>query len=96
VRYASAFVAGPGGFGTLDELFETLTLIQTDTIRHFPAILVGEGEWDGLIEWLRARALADHRIEAPDLAELQVVSDPAQVAKIVAEAHERQVGGFRR
>jgi uncharacterized protein (TIGR00730 family) len=96
VRYASAFVAGPGGFGTLDELFETLTLIQTDTIRHFPAILVGEGEWDGLIEWLRARALADHRIEAPDLAELQVVSDPAQVAKIVAEAHERQVGGFGR
>ncbi len=91
VRYASAFVAGPGGFGTLDELFETLTLIQTDTIRHFPAILVGEGEWDGLIEWLRARALADHRIEAPDLAELRVVSDPAQIAGIVVEAHERQV-----
>ncbi|HUB04864.1 MAG TPA: TIGR00730 family Rossman fold protein, partial [Solirubrobacteraceae bacterium] len=48
VRYASAFVVGPGGFGTLDELFECLTLIQTGTIRHFPAILVGDGEWDGL------------------------------------------------
>ena len=81
VRYASAFVAGPGGFGTLDELFELLTLIQTGTIRHFPAILVGEGEWDGLIEWLRSRALADHRIEPPDLAELQVVSDPEKVAQ---------------
>jgi uncharacterized protein (TIGR00730 family) len=95
VRYASAFVAGPGGFGTLDEMFETLTLIQTETIRHFPAILAGEGEWDGLIEWLQARALADHRIEAPDLAELQVVNDPAQIAGIVAKAHERQVQGAR-
>ena len=91
VRYASAFVIGPGGFGTLDELFEALTLIQTATIRHFPVILVGEGEWDGLIDWLRARALADHRIEAPDLAELRVVSDPAQIAGIVVQAHERQL-----
>ena len=47
VRYASAFIIAPGGFGTLDELFESLTLIQTATIRHFPAILVGEGEWTG-------------------------------------------------
>jgi uncharacterized protein (TIGR00730 family) len=96
VRYASAFVAGPGGFGTLDELFELLTLIQTSTIRHFPAILVGEGEWDGLIEWLRARALADHRIAPPDLAELQVVSDPEKVASIVAEARERALRGDQR
>ena len=57
VRYASAFVIAPGGFGTLDELFESLTLIQTSTIRHFPVILLGEGEWDGLLEWLTARAL---------------------------------------
>ena len=96
VRYASAFVAGPGGFGTLDELFELLTLIQTRTIRHFPAILVGEGEWDGLIEWLRSRALADHRIEPPDLAELQVVSDPEKVASIVVEARERALLGAGR
>ena len=96
VRYASAFVAGPGGFGTLDELFELLTLIQTSTIRHFPAILVGEGEWDGLIEWLRARALAAHRIEPPDLAELQVVSDPEKVASIVVKARERALRGDQR
>ena len=96
VRYASAFVAGPGGFGTLDELFELLTLIQTRTIRHFPAILVGEGEWDGLIEWLRSRALADHRIEPPDVAELQVVSDPEKVASIVVEARERALLGAGR
>jgi hypothetical protein len=71
VRYACAFVIGPGGFGTLDELFEALTLIETRTIRHFPTILVGNGEWTGLIDWLTARALADHRIDGDDLASLQ-------------------------
>jgi uncharacterized protein (TIGR00730 family) len=89
VRYACAFVIGPGGFGTLDELFESLTLIQTQTIRHFPAILVGEGEWDGLIDWLRARALADRRIEPSDLTEMRVVSEPEEVARIVVAARER-------
>ena len=91
VRYACAFVIGPGGFGTLDELFESLTLIQTQTIRHFPAVLVGEGEWDGLIDWLRARALADHRIDPSDLTEMHVVSDPGEVARIVVAARERQL-----
>ena len=91
VRYASAFVIAPGGFGTLDELFESLTLIQTETIRHFPVILVGADEWDGLLDWLRARALADHRIEASDLTRLNVVGDPAEVARIVATAHQQQL-----
>jgi uncharacterized protein (TIGR00730 family) len=91
VRYACAFVIGPGGFGTLDELFESLTLIQTQTIRHFPVILVGEDEWDGLLDWLQARALADHRIDPSDLAELRVVSDPDEVAEIVVAAHNRQL-----
>lgn len=91
VRYASAFVIGPGGFGTLDETFEALTLIQTRTIRHFPVILVdGGGEWDGLLDWLRTHALADGRIESSDLAELQVVGDPGEVTRIVVEAYERQ------
>jgi uncharacterized protein (TIGR00730 family) len=91
VRYACAFVIGPGGFGTLDELFESLTLIQTQTIRHFPAILAGEDEWDGLLDWLRARALADHRIEPSDLTGLQVVGDPAQIARIVGSAYQEQL-----
>jgi uncharacterized protein (TIGR00730 family) len=90
VRYASAFVICPGGYGTLDELFEALTLIQTNTIRHFPVVLVGEGEWDGLIEWLRARALANRRIEAADLAALHLVGDPAEVVDIVDAGDRRQ------
>ena len=90
VRYASAFVIGPGGFGTLDELFESLTLIQTGTIRHFPVILLGDGEWDGLLDWLRARALAQGRISASDLAVLHVTSDPDEVCALVEAAHRSQ------
>lgn len=90
VRYACAFVIMPGGFGTLDELFESLTLIQTSTIRNFPAILVGDGEWDGLLAWLRARPLADGRIAAGDLEVLHTVSRPHEVCAIVDEANRRQ------
>ncbi len=93
VRYASAFVIGPGGFGTLDELFEALTLIQTGTIEHFPVILVGDDDqdWDGMLEWLRNGALADHRIDAADLASLRVVDNPQEVAAIVTAARQRQL-----
>jgi uncharacterized protein (TIGR00730 family) len=90
VRYADAFVFGPGGFGTLDELFESLTLIQTGTIRPFPVILVGEGEWDGLLDWLREHALADHRIELSELALLHLARDPSEVVEIVTNARRRQ------
>ena len=90
VRYASAFVICPGGYGTLDELFESLTLIQTATIRHFPVILLGEGEWDGLLEWLRAHALADRRIDPSDLDFLHVVQRPSEVCQIIDAAHARQ------
>jgi hypothetical protein len=90
VRYASAFVICPGGYGTLDELFEALTLIQTSTIRHFPVILIGAQEWEGLIEWLRARALSDGRIDASDLDGLHLVRDPSEVCAIVDAACERQ------
>jgi uncharacterized protein (TIGR00730 family) len=96
VRYASAFVIAPGGFGTLDELFEALTLIQTSTIRHFPAILLGDGEWDGLLEWLRTRALADARIGAGDLERLHVVARPQEVCAIVDVAYARQREHVRR
>jgi uncharacterized protein (TIGR00730 family) len=90
VRYASAFVVAPGGYGTLDELFEALTLIQTSTIRHFPAILLGDGEWDGLFEWLRARALAEGHIDPEDLASLRVVGQPSEVCAIIDAARARQ------
>ncbi|MGP0100085.1 MAG: TIGR00730 family Rossman fold protein, partial [Solirubrobacteraceae bacterium] len=90
VRYASAFVIAPGGYGTLDELFEALTLIQTATIRHFPVILLGDGEWGGLLDWLRARALAERHIDAEDLAVLHVVKQPSEVCAIVDAACRRQ------
>ena len=84
VRYASAFVICPGGFGTLDELFEALTLIQTATIEHFPVILVGQAEWEGLLDWLRTTALADRRINEEDLSGLRTAATPAEVVQIVA------------
>lgn len=90
IRYASAFVIAPGGFGTLDELFEALTLIQTMTIRHFPVMLLGAGEWDGLLDWLRARTLAERHISAEDLAVFQVIEEPSEVGAIVDAACKRQ------
>jgi uncharacterized protein (TIGR00730 family) len=91
MRYASAVLICPGGYGTLDELFESLTLLQTGTIRHFPVILVGaEGEWDGLLEWLRARALAEGRIAPADLELLHTVVEPAEACAIVEAARRRQ------
>lgn len=99
VRYASAFVIGPGGYGTLDELFEALTLIETSTIRQFPVVLMDGGEWEGLVQWLRGHALADHRIDQRDLDELHLAADPEQIVRIVSAGHHRQRelrGGGRR
>ncbi len=96
VRYASAFVICPGGYGTLDELFEALTLRQTGIIRHFPVIVVGEGEWDGLLDWLRVRALAEGRLDATDLDVLRVVDRPSELCEIVDAAHRRQRTHARR
>ncbi len=90
VRYACAFVIAPGGFGTLDELFEALTLIQTGTISHFPVILTGTEEWDGLLGWLRERALADGRVDEGDLALVHRSDDAEEICAIVGRAHRRQ------
>src|SRR5690242_13934275 len=74
VKYAQAFVIFPGGFGTLDELFEALTLIQTGKVQNFPIILFGSAYWSGLLDWLRATMLAEGKIAAADL-DLMVVTD---------------------
>jgi uncharacterized protein (TIGR00730 family) len=90
VRYASSFVVFPGGFGTLDELFESLTLIQTGKVRHFPVLLMGSGYWTGLVDWLRERVLAEGKIAPPDLELFEVTDDPARVLEVVQSALHRQ------
>ena len=91
VRYACAFVACPGGFGTLDELFEVLTLVQTGTTRHMPVVLVGDGEWHGLQEWLRSGPLAARHIDARDLDLVELVASPEEALEIVERAYTRQL-----
>jgi len=90
VRFATAFVVFPGGFGTLDELFEALVLIQTGKVHHFPVVLVGHGFWDGLVEWVRARLLDEGRISPGDLELLVVTDDPGEVVAAVRHGAERQ------
>jgi uncharacterized protein (TIGR00730 family) len=95
VRYAHAFVIGPGGFGTLDELFEALTLIQTATIEHFPVVLTGDDEWDGMLGWLRERGVAEGRIAPADLGDLQRISAPEQIVELVRTAGARRRAQLR-
>jgi uncharacterized protein (TIGR00730 family) len=83
VKYADAFVIMPGGFGTLDELFESLTLIQTGKIRNFPVVLIGHAYWDGLIDWLREVQVPAGAINAADLDLLRVTDDPAEAVAII-------------
>jgi uncharacterized protein (TIGR00730 family) len=90
VRYACAFVVLPGGFGTLDELFEALLLIQTDKIRHFPVVLVRPTFWEGLTGWLRERVAAEGRIAPGDLDLISTTDDPAEVVELVRAGASRQ------
>jgi uncharacterized protein (TIGR00730 family) len=90
VRYASGFVVFPGGFGTMDELFEALTLIQTGKITEFPVVLVGTGYWRGLVDWLGERMLAEGKIAPADLELFTLTDDPLEVRDLLMSAAHRQ------
>jgi len=90
VRYASGFVVFPGGFGTMDELFEALTLTQTGKITEFPVILFGSDYWGGLVDWLRERMLAEGNISPDDLTLFSVVDEPSDVRDLLMSAAHRQ------
>ena len=86
IKYSLGFVVFPGGFGTLDELFEAVTLIQTGKIHRFPVVLFGSDYWRGLIDWLRAKVLAEKKIAEVDLDLLFVTDDPAAAVRHIASA----------
>jgi uncharacterized protein (TIGR00730 family) len=88
VKYSEAFITFPGGFGTLDELFGALTLIQTKKISDFPVILYGSQYWAGLLEWLRMSVLAANNILQEDVDSIHVVDTPEEVRDIVVAYHE--------
>jgi uncharacterized protein (TIGR00730 family) len=86
VKYSLGFVIFPGGFGTLDELFEALTLIQTKKIRNFPVVLFGSNYWAGMLNWIRDFALKEGKITEKDLNLLHLTDSPAEVARIIVES----------
>jgi uncharacterized protein (TIGR00730 family) len=88
VKYSNAFVIFPGGFGTMDELFEALTLIQTRKVSHFPVILYDSRYWGGLLQWLRHTMLAEGKIFPEDADLLRVSNDPQEICRLVREAYE--------
>jgi uncharacterized protein (TIGR00730 family) len=90
VRYASGFVAFPGGFGTLDEMFESLTLIQTGKVRHFPVLLVGTDYWGGLVDWVHERLLGEGKVSPEDVALYTVTDEPQEVLDAMLAAAHRQ------
>jgi uncharacterized protein (TIGR00730 family) len=90
VRYASGFVVFPGGYGTMDELWEALTLIQTGKITEFPVILVGTDYWRGLADWVGERMLDDGKISPDDVELLRLTDDPAEVRDLLMSAAHRQ------
>jgi uncharacterized protein (TIGR00730 family) len=85
VKYAEGFVVFPGGFGTLDELFEALTLIQTGKVQHFPVVLMDSGYWSGLLEWLRGRPLREGKVFPEDLELFQICDTPDEAVSFIQE-----------
>ncbi len=90
IKYSQAFVVLPGGYGTLDELFEALTLVQTGKITKFPIVLVGSSYWSGLLSWISDTLLAQGKISPGHPELLHVTDDPAEVVRVIVEAHISQ------
>jgi uncharacterized protein (TIGR00730 family) len=90
IKYSIGFIIFPGGFGTLDELFEAITLIQTGKIYQFPVVLFGRHYWAGLLRWLQARALAERKISSGDIDLMILTDDPAEAAQAVIGAFAQQ------
>lgn len=88
VKYASAFVVLPGGFGTMDEFFESITLIQTQRIEPFPVILIGKEYWKGLISWMKDTMLKERLVSKQDLALYKVTDNPDDVLRIIKKFYK--------
>ncbi|MEO7965316.1 MAG: TIGR00730 family Rossman fold protein, partial [Gemmatimonadaceae bacterium] len=95
IKYSNAFIIFPGGFGTLDELFEALTLIQTGKINQFPVILFGRHYWAGLVRWLQSRVLGERKISPGDVDLMLVTDDPEEAAQTVIAAYDAQINAAR-
>ena len=95
VKYASAFVIFPGGYGTMDELFEALTLIQTGKVRNFPVVLFGSGYWSGLLDWLRGTMAAEGKILTSDLDLLHVTDEPADATDHIVRRRQETAAAPR-
>jgi hypothetical protein len=87
VKYAQGFIVLPGGFGTLDELFEAVTLVQTGKVTHFPIVLVGVDYWAPLVDWIRSTLVGEGTISARDVGLVTLTDDPAQAVATVVEAN---------
>jgi uncharacterized protein (TIGR00730 family) len=90
VKAAEGFVIFPGGFGTLDELFESLTLIQTGKVLHFPVVLFDSRFWQPMLDWVRERPLAEEMVSPEDLELVAVTDDPAEAVRTIVECYDRR------
>lgn len=96
VKYAVGYVIFPGGFGTIDELFEALTLIQTKKIRGFPVVLVGKDYWSGLIDWMKKSVLTAGSISPEDLDFMHIVDEPEEACAIINKRYKDRLSGVHR
>src|SRR2546430_5824574 len=96
VKYSTGFIVFPGGYGTMDELFEALTLIQTGKVKHFPVILFGQAYWQGLAEWLRERVAGEGKIATTDLQLFTITDSPPEAGANARPARGRRTHALPR